>query len=66
VQWSELLSELNQNSGSLDGVFEKYGYSGNLEADFYARITGRDFRNWLYFIALKQKVATLENSYLRF
>lgn len=65
-QWSELLSELNLMDSSIDKVFDKYGYSRNLETDFYARISGSNFRNWLYFIAIKQKATALENTYLRF
>ena len=63
--WAELLTELNKSNGSLDEVFEKYGMGGNLESDFYARIVGNDYRNWLYFICLKYKADTLSNSYLR-
>lgn len=66
TQWSELLLELNQEDSSLDKIFDKYDYSGNLETNFYTRISGNDFRNWLYFLAVKQKATTLENSYLRF
>ena len=66
TQWSELLSELNQAESSLDKVFNKYGYSGNIETNFYARISGSDFRNWLYFIAIKQKATAVENTYLKF
>ncbi|OYO87274.1 hypothetical protein CG709_14245, partial [Lachnotalea glycerini] len=60
TQWSELLSELNQEDSSLDKIFDKYDYSGNLETNFYARISGSDFRNWLYFIAIKQRATTFE------
>lgn len=66
AQWSELLSEIVQNNNSLSEVFEKYGYNRNLETDLFTRITGSDFRNWLFFIALKQQITTVENSYLRF
>ncbi|GHU63474.1 hypothetical protein AGMMS49983_07000 [Clostridia bacterium] len=66
ARWTELLTELNQSNGSLDAVFEKYGLSSNLEFDFYARISGVDYRNWLYFICLKNKSDSLRNSYLRF
>jgi len=65
-QWAELLSELSQNNGSLDAVFDKYGLNGSLESDFYVRIAGDDYRNWLYFICLKSKTDTLHNSYLQF
>ncbi len=65
-QWAELLTELNQINGSLDEVFEKHDLGNNLESDFYARISGSDYRNWLYFICLKSKADTLQNGYLRF
>ena len=66
VQWTELLTELTQNDGSLDIVFEKNGFGGTLEADFYVRVAGLEYRNWLYFIALKSKSDSLSNGYLRF
>lgn len=66
TRWAELLTELNLSGGSLDAIFEKYGLDGNLESDFYARIAGNDYRNWLYFICLKSKVDTVQNGYLRF
>ncbi len=66
AQWAELLTELTQNSSSLDVVFENYGFSGNIEAEFYARVVGFEFKNWLYFIVLKNKTDTLSNGYLRF
>ena len=66
TRWKELLAELNLNNGSLDEVFKKHGLSNNLESNFYTRIAGNDYRNWLYFIRLKSKVGTLQNGYLRF
>ena len=66
AHWAELLTELNQNNGSFQAVFEKYGLSNNIESDFYTRISGGDYRNWLYFICLKHKSDSLLNSYLRF
>jgi len=65
-QWAELMTDLNQIGGSLEGVLEQHGFKDRLEADFYGRVAGLDFRNWLYFIALKIKAPTLSNSYLRF
>lgn len=65
-RWAELLTEINQSNGSLDEVFEKHDLGNNLESDFYARIAGSDYRNWLYFICLKSKATTLKNGYLRF
>jgi hypothetical protein len=66
ASWAKLLTELNQSNCSLDEVFEKHGFGNNLESDFYARIAGSDYRNWLYFICLKSKADTLQNGYLRF
>ncbi len=66
TRWAELLAELGQSGGSLDAVFEKHGLSGNLECDFYTRISGKDYRNWLYFISLKSKIDILQNGYLRY
>jgi hypothetical protein len=66
ARWAELLAELNQNNSSLDKVFEKHGFGNNLESDFYARIAGSDYCNWLYFICLKSKADTVQNGYLRF
>lgn len=63
--WAELLKELTQNC-SLDEIFEKYSFDNNLESNFYDRISGLEYRNWLYFIALKSKLDTLSNGYLRF
>lgn len=66
ARWAELLTELNQSNGSLDEVFEKHDLGNNLESDFYSRIAGSDYRNWLYFICLKSKADTLQNGYFRF
>jgi hypothetical protein len=66
ARWAELLTELNQSNGQLDEVFEKHDLGNNMESDFYARIAGSDYRNWLYFICLKSKADTLQNGYLRF
>jgi len=66
TRWAELLTELNQSNGSLDEVFEKHDFGNNLDSDFFARLAGHDYRNWLYFICLKSKADTLKNGYLRF
>jgi len=65
-RWAELLTELDKSNSSLDEVFEKHGIGYNPESNFYARIAGGDYRNWLYFICLKSKADTLQNGYLRF
>lgn len=65
-QWAELLKEIIQNDNQIDRVFEYYGYAKNLEENLYSRINVPQFKNWLYYIALKIKADTLTNSYLRF
>jgi len=64
--WTEFLADIKQQLGSFEKIFEHYGIEDDLEANFYNRLTGLEYRNWLYFIALKTKVSTLSNSYLRF
>lgn len=64
-RWAWLLAELNQSDCSLDAVFEKHDLRNNLEWDFYSRMAGSDYCNWLYFICLKNKAETLQNQYLR-
>jgi hypothetical protein len=65
--WEMLLIELSQDeNNSLDMVFEKYGFSKNLDSEFYKRVSGGDYLNWLFFIYLKSKAETLQNGYLRF
>ncbi len=66
ARWAELLTELNQSNSSLDELFENHGLGNNPESDFYARIAGSEYRNWLYFICLKSKADTVQNGYLRF
>lgn len=66
THWTELLTELNQNHGLLDTVFEKHGFDNNLESHFFARIAGNDYNNWLQFIYLKSKAEKLQNGYLQF
>ena len=65
-QWAQLLTELNQNDGLLDQVFEAHGLGNNLESNFYARVSGSDYCNWIYYICLKFNAETLRNSYLRY
>nr|WP_256472489.1 BREX-4 system phosphatase PglZ [Methanocalculus sp. AMF5] len=64
--WAELMTELNQNNGSLDKVFDKHGLGNDLESDVYARTVIGDYYSWLYFICLKSRAGILQNGYLRF
>ncbi|ADD67371.1 hypothetical protein Dacet_0574 [Denitrovibrio acetiphilus DSM 12809] len=63
--WSELLKVLTANDNSLEAVLEKYGLTVDLELNIHDKIFGREYRNWLFFIALKINIDRLSNSYLR-
>jgi len=65
-RWAELLIEINRNGGSIEEVFKEHDLISHLESDFYHRIAGNDYYNWLYFICLKSKAGTLQNRYLRY
>jgi len=62
--WIEFLNEI-KNNDSLENIFHIHQLDTNLENDFYTRITGKEYRNWIYFIALKIKTNILNNTYLR-
>ncbi len=64
-QWTTLLNDLRKYN-SLEDVFAQNDFVGALEDNFYWRLIGLEYRNWLYFIALKSKIDTLVNSYLRY
>ena len=61
-----MLAEQNKKGSLFEDLLEQQGFGDALEADFYSRITGLEYRNWLYFIELKATASTLSNSYLRF
>lgn len=64
--WAKLLFELTQCGSSLDSVFAKHGLDRSLESDLCDRVGKGNYESWLHFIALKSKLDTLSNSYLRF
>ncbi len=63
--WAELLVELRK-SNSLDSVFAKHKISDSLETRVYDCLAGSSYENWLCFIALKSRISSLANHYLRF
>ncbi len=64
ANWEELLKELNQ-CGSIEKVYAKHGFDVSL-VDFYVRISGVSYVNWLYYIFLRANVQNLNNTYLNF
>ena len=62
--WENLLKELQKKSYSFSAVLEKYGVDENFEDDIYAKCSGIQFKNWLYFISLKINAERIQNAYL--
>lgn len=62
--WGNLLADLRKAANSLECVFERYGVEDNFEDDIYNKCSGVQFRNWLFFIALKTNIARIHNAYL--
>jgi len=61
--WEELLKEINQFK-SINKVFDNHTFDNSL-GDFYQRIAGSLYPNWLYYIYLVKNRESLNNSYLR-
>lgn len=66
AQWDQLAQELIQNNGSLDRVFEKHGFTDDFESEFYQNCAGVEFRNWLFFLRLKENSDDIRNRYLKY
>ena len=64
-QWDRFLGDYEKAQHSLTTVFEKYDIS-YADDDYYEKICGLEYKNWLYFICLKQNVKKLCNSYLKY
>ena len=63
-QWNKLCSDLAKCNNSLDVLLEKCGYNEGFETDFYDHVAGYEYKNWLFFIALKYYRHLIGNSYL--
>lgn len=64
--WGKLLSDLLVHDKSIMEVLKRYNYHFDIEHDFIDRAFGFEYKNWLYFIALKMKINKIANPYLRF
>lgn len=64
-QWDKLFHALENSNGSLDNIFDKYGFTDDFELDLYQNCAGLEFRNWLFFLYLKQNADNIKNVYLR-
>lgn len=65
-QWEKLLDQMKNADYSLDKLFEKYGIDSDFESNFYAKVSGREFNNWLFFLALKYNPSAIKNAYLQY
>lgn len=63
-QWNRLCSDLAKCGNSLDVLLAKRGYNEEFETDFYNQVAGYEYKNWLFFIALKYYRHLIGNSYL--
>ncbi len=63
--WAALLKDLNSLNGEIEAVFKERKITENMESEFYNNIVGNDYRSWLYYIYLKYKTDSVQNSYLR-
>ena len=65
-QWSQFLTAVKKANDSVDKLFEKYGVADDFETDIYEKISGEEFKNWLFFIATKLHPDRIQNSYLAY
>lgn len=64
-QWNRLLVDYEKVQHSLSSVFTKYDVSYSDE-DYSEKIGAFEYKNWLYFICLKQNVKSISISYLKY
>lgn len=63
--WEKLLSDMQKYGNTVESVFRHYELMDDLEVDFIERAFGLEYKNWLYFIALKKHAADIKNPYLK-
>lgn len=65
AQWDRFFQELSKSEGSLDALFLKYGYEDEYEEDIYEKCAGFEFKNWIFFVFLKQKCRENQDTLIR-
>lgn len=63
-QWTQLFSALKNADFSFDKVFEDYRTDEYSELFIVEKVSGLEFKNWLFFIYLKANIDHIQNSYL--
>ena len=64
-QWETLLQDYTKYNNSLRDVFIKHRIDDSIDS-IYKNINGIQYKNWLYFILLKQNIKLQKNSYLQY
>ena len=59
--WEKLLSDMQKYGNTVESVFRHYELMDDLEVDFIERAFGLEYKNWLYFIALKKHATDIKN-----
>ena len=65
-QWDRLFQDISKRKNSIDAVFERYGYSEDFYEDLYSKCAGFEYKNWLFFLYLKQHEESIKNEYLKY
>lgn len=66
AQWERLFQELLKYKGSLDNFFSRYDCQDDFEENIYEKCAGLEFKNWVFYISLKQNYERIHNSYLAY
>ena len=64
-KWSRLLSDLQKCGNSLTNLMDKYGFLSDIDQDFTEKAFGLEYKNWLYYVALKLNLDKIKNPYLK-
>ena len=66
AQWEQFYQELLRCNGSLDKLFSRYDCVDDFEEDIYEKCAGLEFKNWVFYISLKQNYDRIQNEYLAY
>lgn len=66
AQWEQFYQELLRCNGLLDKLFSRYDCADDFEEDIYEKCAGLEFKNWVFYISLKQNYDRIQNDYLAY
>ena len=66
AQWEQFYQELLRCNGSLDKLFSRYDCADDFEEYIYEKCAGLEFKNWVFYISLKQNYDRIQNDYLAY